>query len=220
VECTPANRGWVKGAIEQSEGAGFEKLISYPRRRKLSSCRWDFHVGDALNGFVVSPRVAVELARWSRWRRSSWRPGLVARARRRLSHSDVAPGPPSDGLSPGTFMRKSLPERGWADRVGFRPSQSALGCWQSPVVGSSCPRLITPTAASGGRLNLATSRTIQYRFPPPLGGLEAAIPGGGVRAIARASGLPVGPAAAPRPSPLGCGPRARRSGGGRTWGLG
>jgi hypothetical protein len=53
----------------------------------------------------------------------------------------------------------------------FRPSQSVLGCWQSPVVGSSCPRLVTPTAAGGGRLNLASSQAIQYRFPPPLGRL-------------------------------------------------
>ena len=72
-----------------------------------------------------------------------------------------------------------------------------------PWLGAVAPRLGSPTAAGGGRLNLASSRTIQYRFPPPLGGLEAAIPGGGVRAIARASGRPGGPAAAPPPESAG-----------------
>jgi hypothetical protein len=123
-------------------------------------------------------------------------------------------------------MRELLPERGVATARGAPahgwqvPSESVgVGVfWQSPVVGSSCPRLTAPTAAGGGRLNLASSRAIHYRFPPPAGRLEAAMPGGGFRAIARASGLPGGPAAAPHPSLLGSGPRARRSGGGRTWG--
>ena len=41
--------------------ADFEKLSSYPRRGKLCSCRWNFHVCDALNGFVVSSRVDEEM---------------------------------------------------------------------------------------------------------------------------------------------------------------
>jgi hypothetical protein len=91
------------------------------------------------------------------------------------------------------------PARSWqvpSESVGVGVIARSRGWEQLPPLG-------TPTAAGGGRLNLASSRTIQYRFPPPLGGLEAAIPGGGVRAIARASGRPGGPAAAPPPESAG-----------------
>jgi hypothetical protein len=45
----------------------------------------------------------------------------------------------------------------------FRPSQPALGCWQSPMVGSSCPRL---TYADCGRWWPAQPR-VQPNYPVP-----------------------------------------------------
>ncbi len=143
-----------------------------------------------------------------------------------VGHSDVAPGP-SVGSSPGTFMRKSLPERGWAGPRGHGwqvPSESVgvggLAWSHGMIVGSGCPRVSTPTAASGLPAQPRVQPGCPSTFAAPLGGLWATIPGGDFQAIARAAGYPGDPAAAPRLSPRCCGPRARWSGGRLTWGLG
>jgi hypothetical protein len=103
---------------------------------------------------------------------------------------------------------------GWSPlAVGrFRPSQWRRGVRTVPWWGrvrvrryADCGQLMAGSTSRPARLS-------QYPRPvsAPLGALWAAIPeGAGPWAIARGAGFPCGPAAAPRPSPLGCGPRAR-----------
>jgi hypothetical protein len=92
------------------------------------------------------------------------------------------------------------PARSWqvpSESVGVGVMAKSRGWKQLPPAWS---RRLRPVVAG------STSRPaelIRYRFPPPLGGLEAAIPGVGVRAIARASGCPGGPASAPPPESAG-----------------
>ena len=113
---------------------------------------------------------------------------------------------PGEGSSPGTFVRKSLPERGVRRLVVWQVPSESVGVG---VIARSHGRERLPPAwvADCGRWGPAQPR-VQPNYPVPFSA-PAGRAGGrdtrrcGLRAIARASGRPGGPAAAPPPESAG-----------------